>query len=144
MKRLTIAICLLALTLAALSCGPSSGVVLDKDFTPAHSEIRFQQMTDANGNLIGMYPVTDYYPNEWSLRLRNCTDETKCKTGWRSVSHGMYEQAQVGGYVDLDKGIVSPPYVQSRYVQTVPPRGAKVVDRDALPHDETEQTGDQG
>lgn len=118
------------IAIALIACAPSQGTVIAKDFEPAHTELRMQYMRI--GDTTMMIPVQDYYPDYWSVRLRNCTQESKCKTGWRQVTQDSYDRINVGDWVNVETGDIVEP-VKSEYVQTVPPKGAKVVDKDWRP-----------
>lgn len=81
-----------AILLAALvACGaPSRGVVIEKDYAPAH--------TTTTCNLVGKVTVCSpqYQSESWSIKIRSGEDE-----GWRSVDGETWRQIKVGQFVDF-------------------------------------------
>ena len=72
---------------AISECGPPSGEVTAKDFSPAHY---LTQMSYAGNTPI----ITQVYiPPAWRLRLDDGTDE-----GWREVDRSTYENVHIGDY----------------------------------------------
>lgn len=91
-----------------------AGVVVDRDFTPAHweEETRTRQVyagEDCSG--IGVdrrctsqyrteyYTVDVWYDDDWDLRIDGCSDnrrgDTICRADWVDVSQSVYDDCQV-------------------------------------------------
>lgn len=88
MKR--IAALLLALTVVLAGCGPTvlSGTVIDKQFTPAH--------TNTYDVMVGkiLVPEVENVADDWQVEIRDADG----KTGWLDVTRGTYLRLHAGDY----------------------------------------------
>lgn len=105
MKRVLI----IAASALLVGCGPSSGVIINKHFEPAHYEQRQEYRCYSYNQQgicsVGMHEtVQDYYPDHWSLHLENCKTEKDCDRGWKKVSSDVYDRAKVGYFYDSKTG----------------------------------------
>ncbi len=93
MRRKLSALLFLLIPLSLLTaCGPTEGIVVDKSYVEAHYDMLWTTCPgDTKGRLC---PTQQYYPDSWSLKIDPETEGEK--TGWRSVSSGMYEACAIG------------------------------------------------
>jgi hypothetical protein len=106
--RTRLAALLLALcAIAACGSGVSKGEVIGKNFDPAHTWIYLQpQYTETcsgkplicTQHLSGYIPIPVYDPDHWSLKLRDCSGDNGCKTGWVDVDSQTYHDKAIGAF----------------------------------------------
>lgn len=121
MKK-TISIALAIALLLALSgcCAKiTSGEVVEKNYTPAHSEVRLIPLVLSNGksSSVVVIPYTYYYSDRWTVTIAAWDEEAKkMQSATYRVTEEVYEAVEIGAEFVYDKDMQpnEPEYTRER------------------------------
>ena len=95
----------------------TEGEVYDKNFTAAHSQVLMLPMVHTNGEstYTTMMPYTRYYPDTYSVSIRDFQDGELVKDTYY-VPEEVYDAVQIGDMFqyDADRDLEEAPYTQER------------------------------
>ena len=101
MRRLIV--CLIV-ALALVSCASTrQGVIVKKNFTPAHTTTRYQ---DCGKNCT--MPVQEFHGDRWEFLLRECKAPDDCIESWVDVTAADFERGRAGDRYSVDSGFGEP------------------------------------
>lgn len=125
------------LTFLACSKPLNEGTVVDKNFEPAHSETRQvaetyylpeykcrsvteTQYVNGKSQTVSRQqcgtesvahtrwvPRTFHIEDKWSIELKHCDEDNKCRKQWREVTKSVFDRVEIGSY--YNNGDISAP-----------------------------------
>lgn len=93
------------LLLGLVACAPpvESGDIINKAYTPAHTESEMRktgEICSTVGKVQTCSPIYTWVdndiPDKWELQLRDCPPKEDCREGWKRVDETTYHQFDVG------------------------------------------------
>lgn len=121
MKRAVFAVLAVALLLVLSGCSGkiTSGEVVEKNFTPAHSEVRLIPIVISNGKtcITRVIPYTYHYSDRWEITIAAWDEEEKkMQTATYRVNEGVYESVEIGDEFVYKKDMkpIEPEYTRER------------------------------
>lgn len=109
----------LLLSLTACSSKITSGEVVKKSFTPAHSELRMIPIVISNGKTFTtiVIPYTYHYSDCWEITIAAWDEEEKkMQTATYRVTEKVYEAVEIGAEFVYDKDMkpIEPEYTREK------------------------------
>ena len=98
-KFLVLLSVLAAFFLTACDEGITEGEIYEKKYSEAYTTMNMTPMYGANGQITGYIPSTQYWDEEFVLKLRDCSrknEDKECFTGNIKVDQGTFNQVNVG------------------------------------------------
>lgn len=121
MKRAVFVVLAVALLLVLSGCSGkiTSGEVVEKKFTPAHSEVRLIPFVISNGKSVstGIIPYVYRYSDRWEVTIAAWDEEEKkMQTATYRVTEEVYEAVEIGAEFVYDKDMkpIEPEYTRER------------------------------
>ncbi len=121
MKRavLVVLAVVLLLVLSGCSCKITSGEVVEKNFTPAHSETRIIPLVISNGKTshVMVIPYVYHYSDRWEITIAAWDEEEKkMQTATYRVTAEVYKAVEIGAEFVYDKDMepIEPEYTRER------------------------------
>lgn len=121
MKRAVFVVLAVALLLGLSGCSGkiTSGEVVEKNFTPAHSEVRLIPFVISNGKSVstGIIPYVYRYSDRWEVTIAAWDEEEKkMQTATYRVTEEVYEAVEIGAEFVYDKDMkpIEPEYTRER------------------------------
>lgn len=76
----------------------TSGEVIDKEFTPAHSKTRMVPVTTFNGKTSStiLVPYVYHYSDNWEITIRDYNEENNELTATYRVTEDIYNSVDIG------------------------------------------------
>ena len=120
-KQITVIILALALIASLAACGGKikQGEVIDKAFTPAHSQLRIMPMCIYNGKTTTVIPIpyNVYYADKWEIKIQQYSkDENKTLYATYRVTEDVYNSVSIGAEFVYDRDYTpdTPEYTRER------------------------------
>ena len=102
MKKLLVLLPILAaFFLTACDEGITEGEIYEKKYSDAYTTTNMTPMFGANGQISGYIPSTQYWDEEFVLKLKDCSrknDDKECFSGSVEVDAGTFNQVNVGDW----------------------------------------------
>lgn len=121
MKRAVLVVLAVILLLGLSGCSGkiTSGEVVEKNFTPAHSEVRLIPIVKSNGKSTStrLVPFVYHYSDRWDVTIAAWDEEEKkMQTATYRVTEEVYEAAEIGAEFVYDKDMkpIEPEYTRER------------------------------
>lgn len=121
MKRAVFAVLAVALLLVLSGCSGkiTSGEVVEKNFTPAHSEVRLIPVVISNGKSVRtrIIPYVYCYSDRWEVTIAAWDEEEKkTQTATYRVTEEVYKAVEIGAEFVYDKDMkpIEPEYTRER------------------------------
>lgn len=121
MKRAVFAVLAVVLLLSISACSSkiTSGEVVEKNFTPAHREVRLIPIVISNGKtcITRVIPYTYHYSDRWEITIAAWDEkEKKMQTATYRVTEEVYEAVEIGAEFIYDKDMkpIEPEYTRER------------------------------
>ena len=121
MKRAVFAVLAVALLLVLSGCSGkiTSGEVVEKNFTPAHSETRIIPLVISNGKTSRVMPIpyVYHYSDKWEITIAAWDEKEKeMQTATYRVTEEVYEAVEIGAEFVYDKDMkpIEPEYTRER------------------------------
>ena len=121
MKRAVLVVLAVALWLVLSGCSGkiTSGEVVEKSYTPAHSETRIIPLVISNGKTssVMVIPYIYFYSDRWEITIAAWDEkEKKMQTATYRVTEEVYEAVEIGAEFVYDKDMkpIEPEYTRER------------------------------
>lgn len=121
MKRAVFAVLAVVLLLSISACRSkiTSGEVVEKNFTPAHREVRLIPIFISNGknSSTRLVPFVYHYSDRWDVTIAAWDEkEKKMQTATYRVTEEVYEAVEIGAEFVYDKDMkpIEPEYTRER------------------------------
>lgn len=121
MKRAVFVVLAVVLLLSISACSSkiTSGEVVEKNFTPAHREVRLIPIVISNGKtrITSVIPYTYHYSDRWEITIAAWDEkEKKMQTATYRVTEEVYEAVEIGAEFVYDKDMnpIEPEYTRER------------------------------
>jgi hypothetical protein len=113
MRKLIAPVALAAAILMTGCTHVTKGKVVDRQFTPAHVDHWADHVCmsyDKSGFCTFSVPIehSRNVPDRWELKLRDCGEDGKCKTGWLSVPEYVYNTVETDTFYDSKAPYTAP------------------------------------
>lgn len=119
-KTISIALAIALLLVLSGCCAKiTSGEVVEKNYTPAHSEVRLIPLVLSNGksSSVVVAPYTYYYSDRWTVTIAAWDEEAKkMQSATYRVTEEVYEAIEIGAEFVYDKDMQpsEPEYTRKR------------------------------
>ena len=121
MKRAVLVVLAVILLLGLFGCSGkiTSGEVIEKNFTPAHSEVRIIPIVISNGKSVStrIIPYVYRYSDRWEITIAAWDEEEKkMQTATYRVTEEVYEAVEIGAEFVYNKDLkpIEPEYTRER------------------------------
>lgn len=104
-KKVFVLVIAIAILLSACSRKITQGEVIDKSYTPAHSEIMLIPVVTTNGKTTTtrVIPYMYFYNDRWDITIRGRSKEGEVETATYRVTRDVYDAVEIGAEFVYDK-----------------------------------------
>lgn len=110
MKRLASVVFLVAILLSVTGCKKkiTSGEVIEKNYTPAHTSVNVVPIITTNGKSTYTFfvPYTYYYPDKWEITIQAWNEEnSEMQYATFRVDESVYDKVEIGAEFVYDESM---------------------------------------